>query len=168
MALEISFIIIGLLLSIVGIVGCLLPLLPGLPLNYIAVLLLHFTSTVKFSTSFLIAWALIVIFVQVLDYYVPIWGTKKMGGGKKGVWGSSMGVLLGLFILPPWGLIVFPFLGAVAGELLDQKTFAQSIKAGFGSFLGFMAGTFLKISLALVLLFFFLKESFSIIYNYSF
>jgi uncharacterized protein YqgC (DUF456 family) len=164
MALDIILTVIGAILMIIGIIGCIVPTLPGVPLNYVGILLLHFTSKVEFSIHFLILWALVVIIVQILDYYVPIWGTKKFGGGKKGAWGSAIGVVVGIFILPPWGIIIFPFVGAVVGELIDNKEFGAALKAGFGAFLGFIAGTLMKLAVAIILAFYFFKEVFYAIY----
>lgn len=158
MALDIILTILGAILMIVGIAGCILPVLPGVVLNYVGLLLLHFTSRVEFSTDFLIGWALVVIAIEVLDYFIPIWGTKKFGGGKKGAWGCTIGVVAGIFLLPPWGIIIFPFVGAVVGELIDNKEMKVALKAGLGAFVGFVAGTFLQVVVALVLTFFFIKE----------
>lgn len=165
MTLDIILTILGALLMIIGILGCILPVLPGIPLSYIGILLLHFTSKVEFSTQFLIIWGIIVIIVQLLDYYVPIWGTKKFGGGKKGAWGSAIGIVAGIFILPPWGIIIFPFVGAVIGELFDNKELNIALKAGFGAFIGFLAGTVMKLVVAIVLAFYFFKEAFYAIYH---
>lgn len=158
MALDIILTILGAILMIVGIAGCILPVLPGVVLNYVGLLLLHFTSRVEFSMEFLIGWALVVIAIEVLDYFIPIWGTKKFGGGKKGAWGCTIGVVVGIFVLPPWGIIIFPFVGAVIGELIDDKDVKVALKAGLGAFVGFLAGTFLQVVVALVLTFFFIKE----------
>lgn len=158
MVLDIMLTILGAILMIVGIAGCILPVLPGVVLNYVGLLLLHFTSRVEFSTDFLIGWALVVIAIEVLDYFIPIWGTKKFGGGKKGAWGCTIGVVAGIFLLPPWGIIIFPFVGAVIGELIDNKEMKVALKAGLGAFVGFVAGTFLQVVVALVLTFFFIKE----------
>lgn len=158
MTLDIIFTILGAALMIVGIIGCVVPALPGVPLNYMGIVLLHLTSRVQFSTSFLAIWAIIVILVQVFDYYIPIWGTKKLGGGKYGIWGSGIGIIAGIFIFPPWGIIIFPFAGAVIGELIDKKEFKTALKAGFGTFVGFIAGTLIKLTVAVILTFYFVKE----------
>lgn len=163
MVLDIIFIVLGLFCVIVGFIGCIVPVIPGIPLSYLGVVLLHLTSRIEFSTTFLILWGVVVIVVQVLDYFIPIWGTKKFGGGKKGIWGSLLGVVLGIFILPPWGIIIFPFVGAVLGELLDEKGFKEALRTGFGSFLGFIFGTVAKLVVASILLFYFIKELFVLI-----
>lgn len=164
MVLDILFSVLGAILIIVGILGCIIPLLPGIPLSYLGIILLHFTSRVEYSPKFLIIWGIVVILVQLLDYYIPIWGTKKLGGGTKGAWGSAIGVVFGLFLIPPYGIILFPFLGAVIGELIDNKEPRVALKAGFGAFIGFLAGTMIKLAVAIILAFYFFKELFSVIF----
>jgi len=101
----------------------LLPILPGPPLSYLGLLLLHLTVSVEFSTKFLISWGIITVLVSVFDYIVPILGTRYFGGSKYGIWGSVAGLLAGMFF-PPLGLIIGPFMGAVAGEIIagNKKT----------------------------------------------
>jgi hypothetical protein len=143
--MDYFLIIVGILFALTGILGCFLPFLPGPPLNYIALLLLHFTSIHQFTTKFLVIWAIIAAVVVLLDYLIPVWGTKKFGGSKQGVWGSVIGLVAGLFIFPPFGIIIFPFAGAVVGELIAGKDTGSALKAGFGSFVGFLTGTILKL-----------------------
>ncbi|WP_183306898.1 DUF456 domain-containing protein [Dysgonomonas hofstadii] len=156
--MDIILVLLGAIFIIIGIVGCIVPVLPGIPLSYIGILLLHFTSKVQFSTEFLVVWCIVVVVVQILDYYIPVWGTQKFGGGTKGAWGSAIGIVAGLFIFPPWGIILFPFVGAVIGELIDEKEPKVAIKAGFGAFLGFVAGIIMKLAVAVMLAFYFFKE----------
>lgn len=165
MTLDIILIVLGAICIIVGLLGCILPVIPGVPLSYVGIVLLHLTSLVEFSPSFLVLWGVVVILVQILDYYVPIWGTKKFGGGSKGAWGSAIGVVAGIFLIPPWGIIIFPFVGAVVGELIDGKEFNVALKAGFGAFLGFLAGIFVKLVVAIILGFYFFKEVIVLIYS---
>jgi len=152
--MDIFLIISGSLLMILGIAGCLLPLLPGPPLSYLGLVAIHLTSKIDFSSKFLIWWGIIVIIVLVLDYVIPIWGTKIFGGSKFGVWGSMVGLLAGLFI-PPIGVIIGPFMGAVAGEMLGGNR-QHALKAGFGSFIGFLAGTVVKLLVSLIMLYYFI------------
>ncbi len=142
--MDIFLIILGAICLLVGILGCVLPVLPGVPLAYCGLLLLHATDKVQFSWQFLVIWAVVTIVVQVLDSVVPIWGTKRFGGSKMGVWGSTLGLLVGLFF-GPWGIVLGPFLGAVAFELIDGKNTRFALKAGWGSFVGLMTGTILKL-----------------------
>jgi len=152
--MDIFLIISGSLLMILGIAGCLLPILPGPPLSYLGLIAIHFTSKIDFSSKFLISWGIIVTLVSILDYVIPIWGTKFFGGSKYGVWGSMAGLLAGLFI-PPIGIIIGPFIGAVAGEMLAGNK-QNAFKAGFGSFIGFIAGTVVKMLVSLIMLYYFI------------
>jgi uncharacterized protein YqgC (DUF456 family) len=136
---------LGILLLIAGIMGCVLPALPGPPLSYLGLLALHFTEKYQFSLKFLIIWAVVVVVVSLVDYLVPVWGAKKFGASKRGIWGSIIGLLLGFFIFPPFGIIVGPFAGAVIGELTSGKKSGDAMYAGFGSFAGFMTGVLLKL-----------------------
>lgn len=163
--MDILLICLGLIAISVGIIGSVLPALPGPPLSYVGILLLHFTDAVQFSTLFLVAWAVIIIIVVIMDYYVPIWGTKKFGGGRKGAWGSALGVVVGMFIAPPWGIIIGPFVGAMLGEMMDNKNSKQAFRAALGSFIGFLAGTLAKIAVSAILAIYFIKELVVLIWN---
>ena len=143
--MDYFLITLGILIALTGILGCFLPFLPGPPLNYVSLLLLHFTANHQFSTRFLVIWAIVTVVVVLIDYLIPVLGTKKFGGSKHGVWGSVVGLIAGLFIFPPIGIIIFPFAGAVVGELIAGKDTGSALKAGFGSFVGFLAGTILKL-----------------------
>jgi uncharacterized protein YqgC (DUF456 family) len=122
-------------------------MLPGTPLCYLGIVLLHFTSYAEFSLNFFIRWGVIIILVQGLNYLIPIWGARKFGGSKKGVWGSMIGMILGLF-LGPFGIFFGAVLGAFVGELLAGKATIQAIRAAFGSFMGFIFGTISQLVVA--------------------
>ena len=154
--MDIFLIVLAGILVIIGFLGCILPILPGLPLSYIGILLLHFSSVAEFSSQFLIGWGIAVIAVQVLDYLIPIWGTKKFGGSKFGIWGSMIGMMVGLF-LGPIGIILGPFLGAVIGELFAGKNNKEAIKAGFGAFVGLILGTISKLIVAGFLIYYYVE-----------
>ncbi len=151
---------IGILLLLLGIAGAVLPVLPGPPMSYVALLLLHFTSKYQFPTRFLVIWAVVTVVVVLLDYLVPAWGTKKFGGSKRGIWGSILGLIAGLVLFPPFGIIIGPFLGAVIGELTAGKNSHEAVKSGFGSFVGFLAGTLLKLIASGMMTWYFFKELF--------
>lgn len=152
--MDILLIILAGLFVLTGFLGCVLPILPGTPLSYAGILLLHFSSQVDFSTRFLLFWAAMVVLVQVLDYLIPLWGARCFGGSKAGVWGSAVGMVVGLF-LGPWGIILCPFAGAVAGELLSGKQTRQALRAGFGAFIGFLLGSSAKLVVAGFLIFYY-------------
>lgn len=144
--MDILLIIVGGICLLVGLAGCIIPMLPGPPIAYIALLLLHFTKYASFSSWELIFWFLLVIAIQVLDYIIPSMGVKKLGGSRWGKWGCIIGTLAGIFLFPPWGIFIGPFIGAFIGELLAGKATPDALKAGFGAFVGFLAGTVLKIA----------------------
>ena len=123
-------------------------------------MLLQFGSDPPFTARFIVIWALITAGVTFLDYIVPLWGTKKLGGTKAGIWGAGIGVVAGIFIFPPIGLIIGPFLGAVIGELINGATGNNALKAGLGSFLGFIAGTLMKLTISIIMGYYFVVNAF--------
>ncbi|MFO7256248.1 MAG: DUF456 domain-containing protein [Bacteroidota bacterium] len=136
--------ILGALLVLGGIIGSVLPFLPGPPLAYVGLLVQQLKSDPPYTIKFLLIWAAITIVVSVLDYLVPLYGTKKFGGSKYGMWGCTIGLIVGLFF-PPWGLIAGPFIGAFVGELVANNQSDLALRAAFGSFIGFLFGTLLKL-----------------------
>jgi len=149
--------ILGIILMLTGIIGCLVPVLPGPPVSYLGLILLHFSRFGHFSANILIILAVMTIIVTLLDYVVPIWGTKKFGGSKYGTRGATIGLIIGLF-LGPVGIIAGPLIGAIVGELIFKDDIKYAIKAGFGSLLGFLTGIGLKLAASFVLTFYFVRE----------
>lgn len=148
MAVEYLLYALSAICMLAGLAGCILPMLPGPPLAWLGMLLLHFTDRVDFSVTELVVSVLVVIATLVLDYFTPMIGAKKFGGGKYGNRGCVIGTIVGMFFLP-LGLILGPFLGAVIGELIAGKPFRAALKAGFGSFVGFLFGTLIKLAVCL-------------------
>ncbi|MFN4313367.1 MAG: DUF456 domain-containing protein [Chitinophagaceae bacterium] len=146
------WITLGVILTLIGIAGSLLPLLPGPPVAYLGLLLQQLKSDPPFTTKFLLIWAGIVIITLVLDYLIPIWGTKKFGGTKYGVWGCTLG-FLAAFWMGPWGVILGPLLGAFVGEMLAGQSSRKSLRAAMGSFVGFLLGSFLKLLVCFFMLY---------------
>ncbi len=145
--MDIIWMILGGLCLLLGLIGCFAPILPGPPIAYMGLVLLHITEEVQFTTTQLVVWALLVIFLQVLDYFTPLIGTKYSGGSKAGNRGCAIGTLLGFFFFPPWGILLGPLAGAIVGELMAGKLTHEAIKSGLGAFMGFLVGTVLKVSL---------------------
>ncbi len=148
----------GGVLMILGIVGCVLPVIPGPPLSFVGLLLLHFSNYAEYSFEFLLVMGAIAVIVTIMDYIVPVWGTKKFGGSKAGMWGAAIGLVLGVIFFPPLGIIIGPFAGAVIGEALTGKDAANSFKAGLGSLLGLMIGIGLKLAASIAMTYYFIKE----------
>jgi len=156
--MDFILIVIGAFLLLVGIAGAVIPVLPGPPLCYAGLLLLHFTDRYQFGKGFLILWGVITAVVFLLDQLIPAWGTKQFGGSKSGVWGSIAGLLVGLMFLGPLGVLIGPFVGAVIGELLAGKKSALALKSGIGSLLGFLAGTIIKLVVSGMMGWYFLEK----------
>lgn len=153
--------IIAVIIALAGIIGCFLPVIPGPPLSWGALLLLYFFGNGEMSLKFLLIWLGITIVVTILDYTVPAHFTRLSGGSKAAGRGSLVGLLLGLIFFPPWGMIAGAFLGALLAEvLINRSSVADSVKPALGSFAGFFFGTFIKL-VASVLMFWFMFRYFA-------
>lgn len=146
--------VVGVLLILGGIVGSVAPLLPGPPLSYLGFLVVQLRSDPPFSLKFMLIWAGIVIAISILEYVIPVYGTKKFGGSKYGLWGCTIGLFAGIFF-GPWGIILGPFIGALIGELIASTESSQAMKAALGSFLGFLFSTLLKLVVCVVMAWYF-------------
>ena len=144
-------IILAIVMLLLGILGSILPGLPGPPLSWLGVLFAHLSDAAQFSPTFLIASAVIAAIITILDYVVPSWSTKHHGGSKAGVWGCNIGLVVSIIGVPfgPAGLlgvIFWPFVGALVGELLFGKKNDGAFRAAWGAFVGFLLGTGLKLA----------------------
>lgn len=151
------FLILGIILMVLGIIGCLVPVLPGPPLSFLGLILLHVTRFGHFPKNTLMILAAIAVIVTILDYIVPVWGTKKFGGSKYGIRGATVGLIIGFF-LGPIGIVLGPFIGAFVGEMIFKDDLNYAFKAGFGSLLGFLTSIGLKLAASFVMTFYFVKE----------
>lgn len=142
--MDIFLLIVAGVLMVIGIIGCIVPGLPGTPIAYAGLWIAQATDRVDFSWQILLIWGIVTIVVSVLDYVVPAWGTKQFGGTKWGVWGSTIGVFAGLFFGAA-GVIIGPLAGAILGELIGGKKVEEALRAGWGSFIGIFFGTVLKL-----------------------
>jgi uncharacterized protein YqgC (DUF456 family) len=161
--MDITLAILGTALVLVGFIGSILPVIPGPPISWAGLLLLKWTGFVAGQGSAYenTLWILLffVILVTILDYVVPIMGTKKYGGSKRGVWGATIGVVAGLFF-GPLGIIIGPFLGAYIGEITTGKKEKDALRAAWGSFVGFLLGVGMKLMVCGVILFFHIRYLF--------
>ena len=138
---------------LVGVIGSVIPVLPGPPISYLGLLLSHFFINTMDSNS--LFWiGVVVVVVTVLDYYLQIYGVKKAGGGKYAIRGSIAGMLLGIFLFPPFGILVGAFIGAYLGAKMDANK--NEVKIAFGALWGFVAGTVLKLCTSFYIIYFLL------------
>ena len=157
--MDLVLLAFGLLFMLIGVLGSFLPVLPGPPVSWIGLLLLYLTKTVENDWWFLGITLVVALIVVALDYVIPVVGTKKFGGSRSGMIGTTVGLLIAIFfpILGIFGIIIWPFLGALAGELINNAESDKALKAAFGSFLGFLTGTFLKFVIAIIYFGFFIS-----------
>lgn len=156
--MEIVWIIIGSLFVIAGIAGAFLPVLPGAPLSYIALLILQFALGAPFSWTFLVIWGIVVAVVATLDGLIPAEGARRMGGSRYGIWGCLIGGFLGVLMFPPFGLLIGPIVGAFIGEWMYGRKTDSAFRAAMGSFVGFLIASLLKVSVSLILAYYFFSN----------
>lgn len=128
-------IILGFVLSIVGLIGCIIPGIPGPPLNFAAIVLIKFFYAEEVAWSALILFGLFTIAITILDYAVPVLGGKLFKASRSGIIGSTIGMLIGIFIYPPFGIFIGLFVGAIIGEIISGKTIIETTKTSSGIFL---------------------------------
>ncbi len=150
-------IILAFICLIVGILGAIIPGLPGPPISWVGLLLASLTPFVSCSTALLVVTAVLALIITVLDYLVPSPSTKRQGGSKYGIWGCNIGLVISIIGLPfgPQGLlgvIFWPFVGALVGEYIKSREMGPALKSAWGAFLGFVTGTLLKLVYCVVLL----------------
>lgn len=154
--MDLILLVLGLILCLIGILGSFLPIIPGPVTSWLGILLLYSTSTVEFNLNFILITFTVAISVGFLDYIIPILGVKKLGGTRSGQIGTIIGLILCLILLGPIGIIIGPFLGALLGEMSTNKSFQDSLKPAFGSFIGVIAGSIIKFLISLSFLFFYI------------
>ena len=160
--MDIVLVTLGFLCMIVGIIGSFLPVLPGPGLSWLGLLFLYFTKAVPMNYWILGITGFVVLVVTILDYVIPAKGTKRYGGSKYGIWGTNIGLVVGIFAPIPFGFLIGPFVGAFIGELIyNSKDHKRAWKAATGSFIGFLACTFMKFMVCVIFLGLFLKVAWS-------
>jgi len=149
--MDIFLLTIGFLFVMLGLIGSFLPVLPGPLTSWLGLLILYFTSIVPMNYTFLGITLAIAIFIWVLDYIIPAIGTKRFGGSTYGVYGTTIGLLIGLFSPIPFGILLGAFLGAFIGEMLhDKKNTRRAFRASIGSLLGLITSATIKFTVAVV------------------
>ena len=160
-AMEIVLVVVAFLFLLAGLLGSIVPAVPGPPLSFAGLLLLQWSGHGGFSPAFLWIWAGITVAVTVADNLLPAWMTKRFGGSRKAVIGSVVGLVVGMIFFAPVGILLGPFLGALAGELLHnrfQETHAggnvRALKVALGAFLAFILGTGAKLIVGALMIFY--------------
>jgi len=155
--LEILAILIGSLLMLLGLIGSVLPILPGPPLSFIGLFLLALVK--KFSPpltpALVILLGIVAVVMIAMDYVLPLLGAKRYGSSKWGVLGSVLGMLIGMF-LSPLAVLLGAFFGAVVAEWLAGKTKGESFRAGWGVMMGTLFATIVRLGFAGLMIYYFI------------
>lgn len=163
--MEIFLIILAFLFLLIGLLGSIVPGIPGPPLSFAGLLFLQWSGRVDFGVFFLIVLAVITIAITIMDYTLPAWMTKRFGGSRLAAIGSILGLIVGMIFFPPIGILIGSFLGALAGELInnriqskniedDSAGGAKALKAALGAFLAFILGTGIKLIFSSIMIFY--------------
>lgn len=150
---KIILLIIVSSLMVAGLAGTFLPLVPGLPLIYLAFLVYgFFAGWIDYGFNFMLVWGIITLLLMFLDYYTGALGAKKYGASPAGIWGAIIGGFLGVIFLGFPGIIAGPFLGAFVGELLSGKTHTSALRSSWGTLMGYLAGSLFKVIIGLIMI----------------
>ena len=151
--MDITLSILAFVFTITGIVGCIVPALPGVVLSYAGLVCACLPSYSTLGGAALWTWLALTVAVSVIDYFLPAWMTRRFGGSRAGAIGATVGGFAGFCLFPPLGIVLGPFFGAVLGELLHDKSDpGKALLVGIGSFLSFIVGTGIKLVAAVGML----------------
>ncbi len=157
--MDLILILVGSILMIVGILGSFLPVLPGVPVSWLGLLVLHLAPSIPMNYWLLGITLVIAILIYVLNLLIPAMGTKRFGGSKFGMIGATIGLIVGLIAPIPFGVLIGPFIGAFIGEIINKSNSKSALKAAFGSFIGFLASSFMEFVIAFGFLILFIYKA---------
>jgi hypothetical protein len=155
---ETFLITLGLIIAIIGIIGCIIPAIPGPPLNFLSLVILELAIEDAFTSDFFILWGIVTVAVFLFDYLLPIMGAKAYKASSYGIWGSIAGMILGILFFPPFGMILGLFVGAVTGEIIAGKEEWEALKVGTVTFIASILMIFVKLAASGVMTYFFIKR----------
>ena len=158
--MELLWISLGVICILIGLIGAFLPVIPGLPFSYAGLWILQLSGAAQFSTFFLVTWGIVIVVVLLLENVIPAYTTKKYGGTVYGVTGSTIGMILGMLFFPPLGFFLGTLVGAFLGEMIYKQDVNIAFKSAWGSFIGFLTGTMIKVTIAAMIAFSFFKAVF--------
>lgn len=143
---------------ILGLLGSFLPFMPGVPISWAGLLLLHLAPSIPVNYWFLGITFGVAGLIYGLNLIIPALGTKYAGGSKAGMIGATIGLVVGIVAPIPFGIIIGPFVGAFLGEIVNKSNSRLALKAAFGSFIGFLASSFMEFVVALGFLLLFIYK----------
>ena len=149
---DILLIILAFIALTIGIIGCIVPAIPGPPISFIGILIMQATDKVDFDNSLLWTLFAVTLFITIIDYVLPSWIVKKTNGSRYAKIGALLGLVVGVFVFPPLGIIFGSLVGAFIGELIHSNNVSQASKSGIAAFVGFIFGTVLKLAVSIYML----------------
>ena len=159
--MEIILLIVAGIFMLLGVLGSFLPVLPGVPLSWIGLLIFYLIPGVGMNYWFLGITLVVAVLFYILNLIIPAMGTKKFGGSRKGMIGATIGLVIGIFAPIPFAILIFPFIGAFIGEIINKSDSRTAGKAAFGSFLGLLASSFMEFIVTFAFLILFLYQFWS-------
>lgn len=157
--MDLIFISIGAFLMFTGLLGSFLPVLPGVPISWLGLLVLHLAPSIPMNYWLLGVTFVVAALIYALNFFIPAMGTKRFGGSKAGMIGATIGMVVGFFTPIPFGIIIGPFIGAFIGETINKSDRKSALRAAFGSFIGFLASSFMEFIVAVAFLVLFLYKT---------
>ncbi len=150
--MELAALIVASLFFLIGLLGTLIPVMPGAPIIWLGMLIYGLMAGFEtLGFYFFLGQALLALTVMAIDYLLSAMGSRYFGGSKASLWGAAGGLLIGLFFFPV-GLLVGPFLGAAITELLFRRNSGQALKSGLGASLGFWLALPIKLATEAVMI----------------
>ncbi|MGQ9531879.1 MAG: DUF456 domain-containing protein [Desulfotomaculales bacterium] len=151
--MHVAGLVLAVVLFIAGLAGTVLPVLPGAPLILLGMVVYGlFTGFANLTWGFFAGQAAAVALTFLIDYLASIWAVRRYGGSKAALWGGVAGLLLGVPVFGPAGLILGPFIGAFLGELVAGRSPSRALHVGVGSLVGLLGGTVLKVAVELAMI----------------
>ncbi len=149
---DILLISISIILLFGGLIGGFMPILPGPPFSFLGFFLLHFSTQVSFTSQQLWTFGLLSLCITIIDYFLPVWGTRNVKGSKYATFGALIGLLIGVLFFLPYGVIIGPFLGAWLAGKINGMSDKNAMRVALGSFAGIILGMAMKIILSMAML----------------
>ncbi len=146
--IDVLIVTVAIIISLLGILGCIIPALPGPPLSFIALLIIQYFYDKPYTDRLLIILLIITVVVFALDYILPLIGAKLFNASGRGITLGIIGMILGIIFFPPFGMIIGLFIGAFVGELMAGKEHSEALKVGFASFFFTLFSIVVKLSLS--------------------
>jgi uncharacterized protein YqgC (DUF456 family) len=155
--MEIFIIFLSILFCIIGLIGSFTPIVPAPLTCWVSFLILKLSGVIYISNFFIIFTFMISISIFLIDFLLPSIGAKKFGGSKKGIFGCTIGLILGFVFLGIIGSLFGSIIGAFIGESINKSDLKSRLNASIGAFIAFITGVFLKFSVSIVFLFLLIK-----------